>query len=808
MLRPRPARATANLASRPPTIDDCRSRKGLFFRELLVELTLGPAATDDAPELAPIVEAAAQSLAATDGDQVPTISQHFNHMKLAERHAFAPTMLSEPSRPQISEAFAEGAKGTPLEGLPLKARVLSEVEHTPRDIVFAQRLRIAPGKSPLGIGSFEVDAQITGFSWFEVDWHWELLNGPSAQFMEQVDRIATTHARRAGDLAGFEATFLPYLYAFVARYLPLMSSGLTLALAPDARPWLDKAQLVSGQPGVVEREGGGATLSTAPDTSGDGAGVRSALVIDNADLGGRQHPGGVIAAREAPPTLTAAGFEVTTQQRASVPEIMLAFTQLIAGALPGDQLRVVYSGPLTLEALDYEFPMTACAELTQFGKNRGIAVTIDLDIPEGGVAEDARLAVADVATVADGIARLQRIAPQPEDPPHVLRLIALANEFRMYGLDVAARRYPRQGALDQAYRSLVRLVPGIQVSFDCESLVYGLRRLNDAIAAQRHRPARGEKVEYSFVAGATDHAEYAPDHSSYTQKLLEQQHDGPAGAMNDAIDAAKKMNFPADRIGVVDRKGKYGASVGSVEGFATKFTKRSALVIGNGHGYALRGTGSGLLGAARDAQQMAARWKGDGYTVESLVDVGASTMNEAIQAHFAKADAQTDVAFYYAGHGETLGLTGVDGDVVRHTSTAAAAGRAKQRGAKVTMILDACQVGDGVTQTIGAMEGHDHLPLVPYEPGDTLLIQAFVGVARYLRDVYLTNGSSMAGPGQGAVRDDVARSIAGRLAKARVTLAVPITATGIALTFREIEQRLIELRAEAKKRAWLDTKSP
>jgi hypothetical protein len=126
--------------------------------------------------------------------------------------------------------------------------------------------------------------------------------------------------------------------------------------------------------------------------------------------------------------------------------------------------------------------------------------------------------------------------------------------------------------------------------------------------------------------------------------------------------------------------------------------QRHAVVIGNA---AYRGNLNPLPGAQRDASLMASRYEGRGYAVSHLEDLSTVETERAIRGVGESARSGDELAIYFAGHGVGGDLTGVDsvigGGQVRPRVPAAvpsgALGKALSAGAKLELVIDACESG-------------------------------------------------------------------------------------------------------------------
>ncbi len=129
-------------------------------------------------------------------------------------------------------------------------------------------------------------------------------------------------------------------------------------------------------------------------------------------------------------------------------------------------------------------------------------------------------------------------------------------------------------------------------------------------------------------------------------------------------------------------------------------TKGPALVVGNAD-YRSKDLGD-LPGARRDADAMAARYADRGYAVQRVSDLDAAGLSRALQALSDGLGPQQEAAFYYAGHGGSMGLIGVDSDISSNgmptawtpaSALSGAVGAALSRGAKLEVVTDACGSG-------------------------------------------------------------------------------------------------------------------
>lgn len=104
-----------------------------------------------------------------------------------------------------------------------------------------------------------------------------------------------------------------------------------------------------------------------------------------------------------------------------------------------------------------------------------------------------------------------------------------------------------------------------------------------------------------------------------------------------------------------------------------------------------------LPGAKRDATAMASHYKGKGYKVFKVEDVTADKLKFGIEV-FGKLKEGDEGVLYYAGHGLSYGLAGVDYDgttkaVVRNSVVSAATSKALGAGATLDVVMDACRSG-------------------------------------------------------------------------------------------------------------------
>jgi hypothetical protein len=790
-----PVRARRTLQGSAPTWEEVNLGRGPFFARLGVELELGPGpfapGGGEGASLQALADSAASWLtSAPRAELVRTpLTEAFASVPLGERHATITAALSDGSHPVVRDAVADAAGFTRYQGavaaLPVASRVTEATPSPAEEVVVGRVFGLdVRGKNKLGIARVTGELRLRGFDWAGLDLLRKTLRGgelgpllPPAVATEARDALAIA-AERAEDPAAYQAEAEAVLRRLITGGAQCPTPGLELVLEPPTCS-ADQVLVEAGEGGRAEAlEGGGVRLGGPPEGEGgaDHEGVRHALVIDNSMLGqAEQRP---TRARTASARLGAEGFEVAAIDRAGPDDVQRELTRAMAGALRGDTLHVVFSGigerpGSAVGPRSESVRLAAFADLVAAARARGIGIVVELDVPQASVA-DAQKAL-DRAGNARVQAILPRVTARPDDSPRVLRLIALADEWRVLQLD------PEAGGDWNAERNLAARIVSYEPRwwYDAPNAYEHLLAIIDGY---REGDAALEHSDESVVTTSTDERHKAADDNSFTQQLLK--------------NATKTDDREALRNTTGQHK-KQGATTSVHRELKRERTHKRALVIGNGLGYVDSGSPA-LRGAVRDAADMAARWKGKGYTVEHLTDLDGATMARAIQAHWDAAGADHDVAFYYAGHGTEAGLLPVSGPVVPTSAIAAAAGRAKQRGAKVTMLIDACYAGDLASMTHGAMGGRDLLPELRPAPGDAPGALALLEEAKLLRDLHVAEGES----GDG-VRDALWDKRRTALARFGLKLPHPVTPIALSQVYARIQEMLAAHRGRNARQAWL-----
>jgi hypothetical protein len=118
--------------------------------------------------------------------------------------------------------------------------------------------------------------------------------------------------------------------------------------------------------------------------------------------------------------------------------------------------------------------------------------------------------------------------------------------------------------------------------------------------------------------------------------------------------------------------------------------KKLAYVVGNS---TYPGTRFGdLPGAASDASSMAGHYEGKGYETFHAKNVTAAQLESGVQALEQLEDDDAGV-LYYAGHGSSRGLWGVDSVSMPNSVISGTTSTVLGKGARLDVVVDACHAG-------------------------------------------------------------------------------------------------------------------
>lgn len=229
-----------------------------------------------------------------------------------------------------------------------------------------------------------------------------------------------------------------------------------------------------------------------------------------------------------------------------------------------------------------------------------------------------------------------------------------------------------------------------------QELLRGKRGLELEASAGAPAPdVQGTAKELSLAGGgdllfatATNAKNLAADQNSYTTALLAIQRENPEWTLAECVRHANAQD--------VNGLGSQLALTGEAErekGRGVGY--KQALVIGNGD-YANFGD---LEGAARDAASMAEVYGQRGYEVDHQENLGGAEMASELRGVGKELGEGDELLLYYAGHGYTKGLLGVDAakglksGIVANAEVIGAANRLRGQGVKTEVVLDACQTG-------------------------------------------------------------------------------------------------------------------
>lgn len=168
---------------------------------------------------------------------------------------------------------------------------------------------------------------------------------------------------------------------------------------------------------------------------------------------------------------------------------------------------------------------------------------------------------------------------------------------------------------------------------------------------------------------------------------------------------------------------------------------KRALVIGNSD-YPKSSKLSPLMGAGRDAELMAQRYEARGFGVVKHKNVKVGELKSLIEGFSRGLGRGDEAALYFAGHGDEGALTGMDSriaegkiaPVVPASVPSGAVGAALSAGAKLELVIDACDSGP-IQDRLLAEHG-------PKAQGQVTDAQGFDRKAESERGVHLHNDES------------------------------------------------------------------
>ena len=168
---------------------------------------------------------------------------------------------------------------------------------------------------------------------------------------------------------------------------------------------------------------------------------------------------------------------------------------------------------------------------------------------------------------------------------------------------------------------------------------------------------------------------------------------------------------------------------------------KRALVIGNSD-YPASSKLSPLMGAGRDAELMAQRYEARGFGVVKHKNVKVGELKSLIEGFSRGLGRGDEAGLYFAGHGDEGALTGMDSriaegkiaPVVPASVPSGAVGAALSAGAKLELVIDACDSGPIQDQLL-AEHGHK-------AQGQVTDVQGFDREAEAERGVHLHNDES------------------------------------------------------------------
>lgn len=190
-----------------------------------------------------------------------------------------------------------------------------------------------------------------------------------------------------------------------------------------------------------------------------------------------------------------------------------------------------------------------------------------------------------------------------------------------------------------------------------------------------------------IVGTSTDADSAALDNHSYTQRLLELQQQHPELSIDELMRMVNAENVNGTGSAI-------GETAGAADSEATT-GKKVGVFIGNSQ-YDTMGN---LPGAATDAAAMASTWGGQGYEARELANLGGEALKGAFNDGATNLGDGDELILYYAGHGLSEGLLGVDyqpGTTTGLAPMAAVSGAARaaeSAGVKTRLIVDACESG-------------------------------------------------------------------------------------------------------------------
>lgn len=548
---------------------------------------------------------------------------------------------------------------------------------------------------------------------------------------------------------------------------------------------------------------------------------------------------GDAAARDAA-RLEGLGF-ATESREASVAAAAMGALMAARGPLAaGDELVVKIIARESEAGAFLEFghtrlPMGALEDLIAAGR----AGAYGVGVSGAGLRERTRMSPPSGAG-EDEVDELPAHTLGPEDPPELLELIGAAEMLRHGRSDLLRRgrlssgpRAPVESVTEEEAISVLRsanVTKWIAPRGDLppwERIGAAWRGLDGLIQHARKNVGAGldamsgigdadSDAMTARIVGSTQAHQVAADHESFTAAMLE----GSPDAMDPEATAAT-FNHTKGGIGFeqnakVVRRGERSAK-------GSKY----ALVIGNGERY----SGSGVLfGAPRDAMEVAARYRSQGFEVDHQAELTAPAMAQAIRSWGRESQPEQHRAFYFAGHGNTRGLVGVDHETVPNAVLSTAVSEVRSRPAEATVVVDACHSGAAVGDIEATLKVRPLLPRLARGPNDGPATGRLIALAEEARELHTSIQAQAKAAGvspveldldwddshidklltrlaaDGVKTADLRGSLARRLRPGESPVALwDERARGLELVFQKVQQRLEELRAEDAKARWLQT---
>ncbi len=546
-------------------------------------------------------------------------------------------------------------------------------------------------------------------------------------------------------------------------------------------------------------------------------------------------------AEEAANAATGFGFETVVRSPASSADVGTLLTS--AEALrPGDELVIVIAGPSESGVVelggDVKVSVGLLTRIVAIVQQRsafcGVSVFGSRDFHSGPVRQMSAEHLAEVSSYEVHQVR-------PDDSDFVRELAASAAQVRLslvadgdlyapvgvtaegdaavdhQGERIVQGVLKTSGALRFA-RARWRLGPLARVMALWRELdrAMDFARANQDAGLDPSSGIEGEQTYYARIIGGARYDQLAADHASFTQAVVHQEE-------GDLTSAAEKggATFGHDDGGTPGQEASMALQTGALGA-----GEKHALVIGNGLGY---DGASALSGAARDAEQWASRYENEGFEVDFERDLSAAAMTTSIRKWSAEAAADEHRAFYYAGHGRTTGLVGVDNHDVPNFVVAGAVADIRAKPAEVTVVIDACYAGAAVDSASKALLARPLMPKLEALDGDGKATHGLIALADHVRGIYaVVQGQAeiagrrlgnATGVGYGWDRDQIGEVIA-QLDKAGVKVASVSKALDrdagnsleetwvhrvrmLELLYQAIQERLRETRAEEAKRLYL-----